>query len=110
MELISAKAKQVNGATGELVKVINNVGNINQESVVATERMAANATQVGKAVETVAGIAEENSAATEEVSASAQEMRSQVDAIVSSSEKMKDMAVSLEKSVAKFKVNTESGD
>ena len=55
----------------------------------------------------MAGIAEENSAATEEVSASAEEMSAQIEEIVASSQAMKEMAVSLEKSVALFKVKVE---
>jgi methyl-accepting chemotaxis protein len=101
---ISVKAQQVNAATNELVKVIDSVGSITEENTAATEEMSASAAEVSKAVETVAGIAEENSAATEEVSASAQEMSAQVEEIVASSQTLKDMAVTLEQSVAMFKV------
>jgi methyl-accepting chemotaxis protein len=102
---ISAKSQEVSAATGELVKVIDSVGNITEENTAATEQMSAGATQVSKSVETVAGIAEENSAATEEVSASAQEMSAQVEEIVASSQSLKDMAANLEQSVSMFKVN-----
>jgi methyl-accepting chemotaxis protein len=107
VEQISAKTQQVNAATIELVKVIDSVGSITEENTAATEEMSASANEVNKAVETVAGIAEENSAATEEVSASAQEMSAQVEEIVASSQTLKDMAVTLEQSVAKFVVKVE---
>jgi len=104
VEAISHKAQQVNDSTNALVKVIDSVGSITEENTAATEQMTANAQQVSKSVETVAGIAEENSAATEEVSASAEEMSAQVEEIVASAQTLKDMAVSLEKAVAMFKV------
>jgi len=66
--------------------------------------MSSEAARVSKAIETVAGIAEENSAATEEVSASAEEMSAQIEEIIASAQTMKEMAVSLEKSVAMFNV------
>ncbi len=104
---ISVKAQQVNAATNELVKVIDSVGSVTEQNTAATEQMTASATQVSKAVETVAGIAEENSAATEEVSASAQEMSAQVEEIVASAQTLKDMAATLEESVAMFKVEAD---
>jgi methyl-accepting chemotaxis protein len=100
-------AVEIKGAvshTGELAEAIGHVGQISEQNAAATEQMSANAVEVSKAVETVAGIAEENSAATEEVSASAEEMSAQVEEIVASSQTMKEMAVSLEQSVAMFKV------
>jgi methyl-accepting chemotaxis protein len=105
VEQISIKTQQVNQATNELVKLIDGVGSITEENTAAAEQMTANATQVMKSVETVAGIAEENSAATEQVSASAQEMSAQVEEIVASSQTLKEMALSLEKGVAMFKVD-----
>jgi methyl-accepting chemotaxis protein len=83
---------------------MDSVGSITEENTAATEQMSANAVQVGKSIETVAGIAEENGAATEEVSASAEEMSAQIEEIVASSQTMKEMAVSLEQSLAMFKV------
>lgn len=105
VESISNKAQQVNQSTNELVKVIDTVGAITEQNANATEKMTGNAAQVSKSVETVAGIAEENSAATEEVSASAEEMSAQVEEIVASSQTLKEMANSLEKAVASFKIN-----
>ena len=110
VEQISAKAKQVNTSINNLVKVIDNVGNITEENNAATEEMSANATQVSRAVETVAGIAEENSAATEEVSASAEEMNAQIEEIVASSESLKDIAKSLEKSMAAYKLSSNDNE
>ena len=105
VEQISAKAQQVNAATGDLVKVIDSVGSITEKNAAATEQMSRHAVQVSKSVETVAGIAEENSAATEQVSASAEEMSAQIHEIVASSQTVKDMALSLEKRVAMFKID-----
>jgi methyl-accepting chemotaxis protein len=107
---ISAKAQQVNTAAGNLVKVIDSVGSITEENTAATEQMSGNAVQVNKAVETVAGIAEENSAATQQVSASAQEISAQVEEIVASAQTVKEMALSLEKTVVMFKVDAENID
>jgi methyl-accepting chemotaxis protein len=106
VDQISTGAQQVNNATNELVKIIDGVGRVTEQNSATTEQMAANATQVTKSVETVAGIAEENSAATEQVSASAQEMSAQVQEIVASAQTLKDMAATLEQSVAMFKVNS----
>jgi methyl-accepting chemotaxis protein len=106
IEQISVKTEQVKEATNSLVKVMDSVGSITEENTAATEQMSANAVQVSKAVETIAGIAEENSAATEQVSAAAQEMSAQVEEIVASSQTLKDMAINLEESVSRFKVDT----
>jgi len=110
VELISAKAQQVNVATNDLVQVIDSVGNITEQNTAASEQMTTSASQVSKSIETVAGIAEENSAATEQVSAAAQEMSAQVEEIVAYSQKLKEMAVCLEQSVAMFKVNSNIED
>jgi methyl-accepting chemotaxis protein len=107
VEQISAKTQQVNLSTNDLAKVIDNVGKVTEENTAAARRMNNSAVKVSKSVETVAGIAEENSAATEEVSASAEEMSAQIEEIVASSQSMKEMAVSLEKSVSMFKVKAE---
>jgi methyl-accepting chemotaxis protein len=108
IDSISNKAQQVHVSTNELVKVIDAVGSVTEENSSATRQMSANAVQVSKSVETVAGIAEENSAATEQVSASAQEMSAQVEEIVASAQTLKEMAASLENSVAMFIVANES--
>jgi methyl-accepting chemotaxis protein len=106
VEQISTRSQQVNSATNDLVKIMDGVGKVTEQNSAATEQMSASATQVNKAIETVAGIAEENSAATEQVSASAQEMSAQVQEIVASAQTLKDMASTLEQSVAMFKVNS----
>jgi methyl-accepting chemotaxis protein len=106
IEQIAGKVQQVNSSANQLVNVIDEVGSITEKNTSYTDEMTSSAGQVSKAVETVAGIAEENSAATEQVSASAQEMSAQVQEIVASSKTLKDMAVSLEQSVAMFKVNS----
>jgi methyl-accepting chemotaxis protein len=106
VEQISANSQQVNSATNDLVKIIDGVGKVTEQNTAATEEMSASATEVSKSVETVAGIAEENSAATEQVSASAQEMSAQVEEIVASAQTLKEMAATLEQSVAMFKVNS----
>jgi methyl-accepting chemotaxis protein len=105
VEQISTKAQQVNSSTNSLVEVIDSVGNITEKNTNATQQMSANASQVSKAVETVAGIAEENSAATEQVSASAEEMSAQTEEIVDSSQILKEMAATFEKSISRFKTD-----
>jgi methyl-accepting chemotaxis protein len=106
VDQISSRTQQVNSATNDLVKIIDSVGKVTEQNTATTEQMSANAVQVSKSVETVAGIAEENSAATEQVSASAQEMSAQVEEIVASAQTLKEMAATLEKSVAMFKVES----
>jgi methyl-accepting chemotaxis protein len=108
IEQISFTTRQVNGEAEQLVIAIESVGKINEQNAVLSDQMTASAAQVSKTVETVAGIAEENSASTEQVSASAQEMSAQIQEIVASSQTMKDMAASLEQSIAAFK--TASGE
>jgi methyl-accepting chemotaxis protein len=110
VEQISIKAREVHSATGKLVKIVNDVGGITQQNAEDTELMSASATQVSKAVETVAGIAEQNSAATQEVSASAQEMSSQVKEIAASSQSLKEMAASIEQSIALFETHNIAED
>jgi methyl-accepting chemotaxis protein len=105
IEEIHIQTQQVNTAANNLVKVIDNVGGITEQNASATQEMASSASEVSKSVETVAGIAEENSAATEEVSASTEEMSAQVEEIVASAQTLKEMAITLEQSVAIFKVN-----
>jgi methyl-accepting chemotaxis protein len=105
VEQISIKTSEVNQSANELVKVIDKVGSITEQNTASSEQMIESAAQVSKLVETVAGIAEENSASTEEVSASSEEMSAQVQEIVASSQTLKQMALSLEQSVAMFKVS-----
>jgi methyl-accepting chemotaxis protein len=105
IEQISAKAQQVNNSTNDLVKVIDAVGSFNERNATFADQMTASAGQVSQAVDTVAGIAGENSAATEEVSASTAEISAQIQEIVEYSKTLKEMATSLEQSVAMFKVN-----
>jgi methyl-accepting chemotaxis protein len=107
VEQISHKAQQVNTSINELVKIIENVGSITEENSAATEEMSASAVQVSRSVETVAGIAEENSAATEQVSASAQEMNAQIEEIAASSQSLKELARTLETSMAGYKLSDE---
>jgi len=106
VDQISTRAQQVNTATNELVKIMDNVGSITEENTAATEQMASNAVQVSKSIETIAGIGEENSAATEEVSASAQEMSAQIEEIAASAQTLKEMAASIEQSMAMFKIDS----
>jgi methyl-accepting chemotaxis protein len=110
IEQIAIKAREVHSATGKLVKIVDEVGSITEQNTVATEQMSASATQVSKSVETVAGIAEQNSAATQQVSASAQEMSSQVKEIAASSQSLKEMAASIEQSIALFETQHLNGN
>ena len=105
IEQISAAGEQLAAAANELVTVIDNVGAITEQNTAAAQQMEASGEEVGKAIETVAGIAEENSAATEQVSASAEQMGAQVEEIIVSSTSLKQMAATLQASVAVFKVN-----
>jgi len=105
VDRISVNVQEVNTATSDLVKIVDSVGKVTEKTTATTRQMSESASHVSKAVETVAGIAEENSAATEQVSASAQEMSAQVEEIVASAQTLKEMAASLEQSIAIFKVS-----
>jgi methyl-accepting chemotaxis protein len=86
---ISNKAPQVKKSTNELVKVIDKVGSIKEQNDPATGQMTGNAAHLSKAVET------------EEVSGS---MSGRVREMLASAQNLKEMAASLESSVAKFKM------
>ncbi|NQT71702.1 MAG: PAS domain-containing protein [Chloroflexi bacterium] len=105
IEQISAAGEELSSAASELVNVIDNVGSITEQNTAAAQQMEASGQEVGKAIETVAGIAEEYSAATQQVSASAEQMGAQVEEIIVSSTSLKQMAATLQASVAAFKVN-----
>jgi methyl-accepting chemotaxis protein len=102
MAQITGSVGQVKAASDELVKVIDSVGNITEQNTAAATQMTGSAGQVSQSVGTVAAIAEQNSAATEELSASAQEMDGQIGEIVTFSEKLRDMADQMEKTMATF--------
>jgi methyl-accepting chemotaxis protein len=104
IEQISSNIQQVSPSTNRLVKEIDSMGNVTEKNAAYTDQMTSTAGKVSKSVKTVAGIAQENSAATKEVSESAEEMRSKVQEIVDSSRILKEMALSLERSVSMFKI------
>jgi methyl-accepting chemotaxis protein len=92
VESISNKTPQVNQSTNELVKVIDKVGSITQQNAAVTGQATGNAAQVSKAVET------------DEISAPAQEISARVQETLGYARSLKEMAASLESSVAMFKI------
>jgi methyl-accepting chemotaxis protein len=107
-EQAAAAAKNMENAAGELVEAMDSVSAVVEENTAATEEMAASATQVSQAIENIASVSEENSAAIEEVSASSEEMAAQVEEVNAAAQSLTDMARSLQKIVAEFKLEKAS--
>jgi methyl-accepting chemotaxis protein len=91
----------------QVVESLDSVSAVVEENTAATEQMAASSSEVTQAIESIASVSEENSAAVEEVSASTQEMSLQVEKVTKAVQSVADMAKSLEKLVAQFKLKDE---
>ncbi len=97
-------AAKVSAAANELVGAVDAVSAVIEENTAATEQMAANSNELTQAIENIASVSEQNSAAVEEVSASTEEVSAQVEEVSASAASMMDMAKSLQKIVAQFKL------
>ena len=97
-------ALKVSVAAGELVGAVDSVSAVIEENTAATEEMAANSTELTQAIENIASVSEENSAAVEQVSASTEEVSAQVEEVSASANSMMEMAKSLQKIVAQYKL------
>jgi methyl-accepting chemotaxis protein len=98
-------AARVSAAAGELVGAVDSVSAVIEENTAATEEMAANSNELTQAIESIASVSEQNSAAVEEVSASTEEVSAQVEEVSASASALMDMAKSLQKIVAQFRLN-----
>jgi methyl-accepting chemotaxis protein len=98
-------AGKVSVAAAELVEAVDTVSAVIEQNTAATEEMAVNSTELTQAIENIASVSEENSASVEEVSASTEEVASQVEGVSASAEAMMEIAETLQKIVAQFKLN-----
>jgi methyl-accepting chemotaxis protein len=105
---IAAAVQQMEGASGEVVSLMDSVSAVVEESTAATEEMAASSHQVAAAIERVAAVSQETSASAEEVSASTEEMSAQVEEMVAQAQQLAGMAEGLQAAVAKFKTGEEA--
>ena len=79
VELISAAAEQVTASSDEMVKSIEGVSAITEQTTAATEEMSASNDEVQQAMDQISQITEQSGQAIEECSASTEELTSQVD-------------------------------
>ncbi|MCL5104564.1 MAG: methyl-accepting chemotaxis protein [Armatimonadetes bacterium] len=105
---MAASAQQMSGSSAEVIKAIENVSAITEESTAATEEMAASSTEVTRQIEQVAAVSEENAASAEEVSATTQEQNAAAEELTASSEELATMAENMQQLVAQFKVRADS--
>lgn len=103
---ISAATQQMNISSHELVGKMESVSTVVEVNSAAAEEMTASSSEVAQAMDNVARVSEENSAAVEEVSAAAEEMSAQVYEVGESAQILYEMAQSLKKVVAQFKLNS----
>jgi len=89
----------------ELVNSVDSVAQIVELNTAATEEMAATSGEVSESIERIASSSEENSAEVEEVSASTEEMSAQITEFTESAASLSQMADSLNKIVAQFKLD-----
>ena len=95
-------ANQMTQYAEELVIAVDSVSAVVEENTAATEQMAASSGEVSQAIESIASVSEQNSAAIEEVSASTEEMKAQIDLIASAANALKNMSISLHRTVDQF--------
>ncbi len=103
-QLAADAVSQMGTLSNELVAAADDVSAIVEENTAATEEMAAGSSEITQAIDNIASVSEENSAAVEEVSASAEEMSAQVEEVTASAQSLSEMAVLLQQTVDKFKL------
>jgi methyl-accepting chemotaxis protein len=110
IEGMAAAAQRMNENSADVIKAIENVSAITEQSTASTEEMAASSSEVTKQIEQVAAVSEENAAAAEQVSATTQEQNAAVEEMTSSAEELARMAASLQEVVSRFQVSGSSGE
>jgi methyl-accepting chemotaxis protein len=103
-------ARRMASFSGQLVSAVDAVSRVAGANLVASEKMAANSSEVMHSIENIASVSEENSAAVEEVSASAEEMSAQVEEVTASAQSLAETARELKNLVARFKIREQSGE
>lgn len=115
-ESVSSQAEQagmaaakVNSATRELVVAVDSVSVVVEKNAAATREMTANSSDLKRAVENIASVSGENSTSAEKVSASTEEVLAQVEQVSVSAASLTEMSQGLQKLVAQFSLNIETG-
>lgn len=98
MMRIASAAKEMEGASQQVVSLVDSVSSVAERSTAATEQMSASSRHVAGSIERVSAVTEETSAAAEEVSASTEEMTAQVE----------EMTAQVEEMVSQFKLGEEA--
>ena len=106
---MASAAQQMSASSAEVIKAIENVSAITEETTASAEEMSASSSEVSKQIEQVAAVSEENAAAAEEVSATTQEQTAAAEEMSASSEQLASMAKNLQDLVGQFKINQNSG-
>jgi methyl-accepting chemotaxis protein len=91
--------------TGELAAGMDTMHVVTEKNSQAAAQMRLKSGEVNAAMENIANISEENSAAAQQVNASAEAMTNQVGAVSTSAHSLFEMAQTLQKEVARFKLS-----
>lgn len=108
MMRIASAAKEMEGASQQVVSLVDSVSSVAEQSTAATEHMSASSRHVAESIERVSAVTEETSAAAEEVSASTEEMTAQVEEMVDQAQSLAQMAEGLQAAVSQFKPGEEA--
>jgi len=102
---IASSLAQMEAASQEVVRLMDSVSAVVEESTAATQEMAGSSRQVSAAMEKVAAVSEETSAAAEEVSAATEEMSAQIQEMVAQAQLLARMSEELQDTTARFRVS-----
>jgi methyl-accepting chemotaxis protein len=106
---ITSAVQQMEGASKQVIDLMDSVSSIVEESAAASRQMAASSQQLAGTFEKVAAVSEETSAAAEEVSASTEEMSAQVEQMMAQAQSLAKMADELQAAVGKFRIAEDNG-
>ena len=106
---MSTAAEEVTASSDEMVKSIESVKAITEETTASTEQMAAHNYEVQQSMDQINEITQESGEAIEQSSASAEELSSQFEEVVASATSLDDMAVNLNGAVGRFKLDEDTG-
>ena len=106
---MSTAAEEVTASSDEMVKSIESVNAITEETTASTEQMAASNYEVQQSMDQINEITQESGEAIEQSSASTEELSSQVEEVVASATSLGDMAVTLNDAVGRFKLDEGTG-
>lgn len=101
---ISAAAEELAANATEVVKAMDGVAAVTEENTAATEEMAASSDQVFKTVRGVADVAQQTAAAVHEVSSSREEVNASAEEISGSARGLAGLAQELQGLVSRFRL------